>query len=327
MTEETSGMVRVSWGVGAEVIGADFDAIGKLAQAMSATIADVGGVAKDGLNKDQGYAYQTAGDVDAAVGAAMSKHGLAFGLSADEMTQDRDPQAKRAYSRVWWRWIVFCADGGAMLTGRWVSESLDFGTADKGLNKAATAAAKYLKLKLFMVAVADEADADAGGDEQGQRQEWQQAAQGATRQAQPAKTAQGAPVVYGGGVGAVVKAIQDKAAQLTAQGYQSQNLEGFQKAQLGNMIAALMGQGENRDNAEVGAHAVISVLFGVGHFGDLTAPQCSALGRWLQTKSETGQYVSNPRSAQELSALVQAIDAGVFDNASEPEPEAQAEPF
>jgi hypothetical protein len=76
MTEETSGMVRVPWGVGAEVIGADFDAIGKLAQAMSAAIADVGGVAKDGLNKDQGYAYQTAGDVDAAVGATRRPNAL-----------------------------------------------------------------------------------------------------------------------------------------------------------------------------------------------------------------------------------------------------------
>ena len=315
MTEQSDGMIRVPWGVGAEVIGHDFDAIGKLAAAMSATIADVGEIAKGGRNERDSYSYVTAGDTDAAIGAAMSKHGLAFAMSVEDAKQEaRQLRSSTAvWSQVGWNWAILCADGGAVLTGRWISEAVDPGLGDKGLNKCATAGAKYLKLKLFLVATVDEADADADAEGDGHGQAAQ--APGTTRPAQTVKATAGAPVVYGGGVWDTVRAIQDKAAELTASGYKSANLDGFRKAQLGNMIGALTGLGYGRDDAEVGAHAAISVLFNVGHFGDLTDAQCSALGRWLQTRNEQNKYVENPRSSRELDALVKAIGAGVFDSA------------
>ena len=311
--QQSDGMIRVPWGVGAEVIGRDFDAIGKLAAAMSATIADVGEIAKGGRNERDSYSYVTAGDTDAAIGAAMSKHGLAFAMSVEDAKQEaRQLRSSTAvWSQVGWNWAILCADGGAVLTGRWISEAVDPGLGDKGLNKCATAGAKYLKLKLFLVATVDEADADAEGDGHGQTAQ----APVAARPAQTVKAPAGAPVVYGGGVWDTVRAIQDKAAELTASGYKSANLDGFRKAQLGNMIGALTGLGYGRDDAEVGAHAAISVLFNVGHFGDLTDAQCSALGRWLQTRNEQNKYVENPRSSRELDALVKAIGAGVFDSA------------
>ncbi len=182
--------VRVAWGEHEEVVGPNYAAIGELAEAMSLAIADVGDIAKAGMNTRDRYSYATASDVDAAIGAAMSKNGLAFAMSAESVVQhDRQLTNSVAIaSQVWYRWAIL-HKGGAILTGRWASEAVDSGLGDKGLNKCATAAGKYLKLRLFVAATTDEADSDSESGEraqQGQRREWQAATEGAEREEQQA---------------------------------------------------------------------------------------------------------------------------------------------
>ena len=196
MTEQCaeSGQVTVAWGANEWVVGPDFAAIGALAEAMSGAIADVGNIAKAGRNEFDRYTYATASDVDTAIGGAMSKHGLSFAMSVESVMQEpRQMKSSMAtYNQVMYRWAIL-HKSGAVLSGRWASEAVDPGLGDKGLNKCATAAGKYLKLRLFVAATTDEVDSDAeSGEREAQgRTQWQGTTEGAVRQGQEETVAVG----------------------------------------------------------------------------------------------------------------------------------------
>lgn len=167
----------------------DFAAAAKLHAAIAAAYNEIGAVEKLGLNRDQNYKYIAYDDVAVVARKALGKQGLALycAICENGVTQTPSTSGKSLITRLTLRFTLCEATTGAMLVSNWESEAADSGLADKGINKALTAAQKYYLMRLFMIAADD--DADQHGDNEDQRRAAQPMAQSAPQrqEANPAK--------------------------------------------------------------------------------------------------------------------------------------------
>ena len=122
---------------------------------MQLVMSDVGHIPKSGWNAHHKYNFTRAEDICRRLQKVMSRHGLIIIPSMGEMTRDgRNTTVK-------WEMTIADTDSGAEIVMTWYSEAMD--TQDKGLNKCATAAVKYMLLKLFLIPDENEPDEDEEG--------------------------------------------------------------------------------------------------------------------------------------------------------------------
>lgn len=123
--------------------------------------AEIGPVAKDSRNAQQGYAYMSRDELAARVTPVLARHGLAFVLiDAPELT--RTSYATRAGGSAWHVQLTarfrLYHESGAALEIRCPGEAADAG--DKAIAKALSYAEKFALRLLLGVATGD-ADAEA----------------------------------------------------------------------------------------------------------------------------------------------------------------------
>ena len=149
----------------------DFAAAAKLHAAIAAAYNEIGAVEKLGTNKDQNYKYIAYDDVAVVARKALGKQGLALycGVCENGVSQTPSASGKSLITRLTLRFVLCESTTGAMLISDWESEAADSGLADKGINKALTAAQKYYLMRLLMLSTKEDDDPDQHGDESDQR--------------------------------------------------------------------------------------------------------------------------------------------------------------
>jgi hypothetical protein len=149
----------------------DFAAAAKLHACIAAAYNEIGAVEKLGTNKDQNYKYIAYDDVAVVARKALGKQGLALycGVCENGVSQTPSASGKSLITRLTLRFVLCESTTGAMLISNWESEAADSGLADKGINKALTAAQKYYLMRLLMLSTKEDDDPDQHGDETDQR--------------------------------------------------------------------------------------------------------------------------------------------------------------
>lgn len=128
----------------------------KVAAKLIAASKLVGPVEKNGMNQHFKFKFQAWEDVVPAVQAACSEVGLWLLPSIVQSEQAGD------HTTIVMEVTLIDSDSGETMTARWEGEGKD--GQDKGLQKAATSAYKYLLLKLLMIPTKGiEHDSDGDG--------------------------------------------------------------------------------------------------------------------------------------------------------------------
>lgn len=127
-----------------------------LAAKMAAIMGDVATMTKDGTNQAQKYNFTTAEQVKAAIRPLLKKHNVALFASILDLQRDTAPTksggsvvmtiAKMCFTLV-------CGDTGEKMECVWFGEANDY--ADKGANKATTAATKYFLTNTFLLSTTE----------------------------------------------------------------------------------------------------------------------------------------------------------------------------
>jgi hypothetical protein len=151
-------MLRIDTG-GGELFAKDWESAASLFAKIAKVTGSVGGLRETGKNKDQGYSYTSYDDVVAPLKAALKDANLGQSMQIQEVSQVPDGKGVRTHLRV--SLILGDGDTGAMMVNTLHGEAMDYGTADKGINKAYTAAQKHGLKRLFLLATYDDAEDDA----------------------------------------------------------------------------------------------------------------------------------------------------------------------
>lgn len=130
-----------------------------------ATIAsEIGAIAKDGKNTQQGYAFIQYGKVAARIRELQAKHGVAI-IPNLESYECHEVQNK--YKNIGYHYllrmeftIINTDDKEDRIITKWIAEATDYG--DKGINKAITSGVKYFIMRLYNIS--EKGEQEAGGD-------------------------------------------------------------------------------------------------------------------------------------------------------------------
>lgn len=130
-------------------------------RAIAGVIADVGSVAKDKVNKQQGFKFRSVDDVYNALHPALAKNKVFIVPTILEQT--REATATKNGTRMT---LVICkikftfyAEDGSNVESVIIGEGLD--TGDKATNKAMAIAYKYACFQVFCIPTEDMIDPDA----------------------------------------------------------------------------------------------------------------------------------------------------------------------
>lgn len=132
--------------------------------AISAVMSDLStvGISKDRKNTQQGFAFRGIDDVYNALSSVMSKHGLVMlprVISRDVVERTTKNGGALNYVTVDMEFVLVSAVDGSRHTIRTFGEAMD--SADKGTNKAMSAAFKYAAMQAFCIPTVGDNDADA----------------------------------------------------------------------------------------------------------------------------------------------------------------------
>ncbi|MEU1082343.1 ERF family protein [Streptomyces sp. NPDC005908] len=116
--------------------------------AIAAVMRDAMPVGKDQENKQQNYRFRGIDDVMSAMAGPMRRHGVFILPTIADHQQHRDGKMTRTLITM--RYSIY-GPAGDCLTAYVPGEAFDF--ADKSMNKAQSAALKYLLFTLFMLPV------------------------------------------------------------------------------------------------------------------------------------------------------------------------------
>ena len=135
-------------------------------EAIGRVIADLEGVKKEGINREQNYRFRSLDDVLKAVHPLLGKHGVFFcpkviRREVQERVAKSGAKGQITYLEVLFRVYGPAGDSVELIT--W-GEGLDWG--DKSTNKAMTGAFKYALFQLFAVSDPED-DADRTTPEAG----------------------------------------------------------------------------------------------------------------------------------------------------------------
>lgn len=128
-----------------------------LSDRMSRVMAGIRRLKKTGWNQHHRYHFATDADVSDMVRNLLAAEGIEFNAEVMEILSDVERGKQRI---VTCRFLMHFRAGDEHRQLSWIAEAAD--TADKALNKCATAAVKYFLLKNFVIATGDDADAGPG---------------------------------------------------------------------------------------------------------------------------------------------------------------------
>lgn len=135
-------------------------------KSLSARIAaisnEIGAIAKDGRNSQQGYAFIEYAQVAARARELQAKHGVAIVPTVEsyECTEVRNKFGSIGYHYLLDMsfTVINTDDPEDKMTVKWISEATDYG--DKGINKAITSGVKYFIMRLYNISEKGEREAD-----------------------------------------------------------------------------------------------------------------------------------------------------------------------
>lgn len=136
-------------------------------QAINNVMADIGSIQKNDLNNYDKYKYRGIDAVYNAVQPALIKNGVFIVPQLQTIEQtDRlsRKQETQIHTRVTVQFTLFAKDGSS-ITCVFPGEAVD--RSDKSINKAMTAAFKYMIFELFCIPTEDLNDADAESNDIG----------------------------------------------------------------------------------------------------------------------------------------------------------------
>lgn len=187
--------IHVKIGAG-EIIAPGWPSVASLAGKLAKVMSLVSPVHRNERHEKQGYRYASYGEVAEEIRKAMAKANLS--LSIHVMKAQREEENNGIYNRVTLHFVLLDGDTGAMMVCPWEGEAADFGTADKGINKAITSASKYFLMRTFLVSTTDEESNDGLGATDTAAQAVPRAMQSgasARERGNPERTSWGAPSV------------------------------------------------------------------------------------------------------------------------------------
>ncbi len=133
---------------------------GKIYEAITAVMADVGAVEKDGTNTFDRYKYRSIDAVMNAMHPAMARHSVFVTPEVLEQTRE-DRTSKKGdpmvYSITKVKYTFFTTDGSSV-TATVIGEGMDRG--DKSMNKAMSAAFKYALFQVFCIPTEEMVDSE-----------------------------------------------------------------------------------------------------------------------------------------------------------------------
>lgn len=144
--------------------------IGKIYQAISSVMGEVGAIEKNKKNQQQGFLYRGVDDVMNALQPAMVKHKVFIVPEVlDEIREERTTKngGTMFYSRLKIAYKFF-ADDGSNVVATVIGEAMDSG--DKVTNKAMSIAFKYACFQVFCIPTEEMIDPDETSHEIGQEQ-------------------------------------------------------------------------------------------------------------------------------------------------------------
>ena len=292
---------------GGVVIAPDWAAVASLNKKMALVMLKLTTVHKDAKHEKQGWTYASYSEVAEAVRQAMAAANLGLFIHVVNIGQHDAGSGVR--SEVELEFTFADGDSGAMRICRWVGEAVDFGTADKGLNKAYTASEKYFLMRTFLVSTSDDVDPDSEGESA------KRSTPAQTRQAPP-PNAPIAPVQPVQPTNGTAKAPPARPADPeTVRGWLQKRANAIpEEPPVGNELGAMIGA-LNRlwlaDSAEIQTfkrHALLHYVFGVTSSTLVNRGQCEALRNWAST-FEDGEYRANPHAMQEAAKIIEADEA------------------
>jgi len=163
-TIQSAGGLRLETG-GSLTVAPNWAAIASLSKKMAGVMGELKTVLEDSKHP-QGWKYASYSAVATALREALSSQSL--GLFANLIQYKQEIQGKGLKSLVEVEFTFADGETGAMRTSRWAGEAVDFGSADKGLNKAYTAAEKYFLMRTFLVSTSDDVESDASSEPEDQ---------------------------------------------------------------------------------------------------------------------------------------------------------------
>jgi len=152
-----SEMLHIETGAGS-IYGKDWEGIASLFAKIAKVTGSVGAIKETGKNRDQNYAYSSYNDVAAPLRRAISEARLGQVFHVREVSQASEGKGIRSHLVA--EMILGDGDTGAFLVCVAHGEAMDYGTADKGINKAFTAAQKNALKRVFLVATSDDIEDD-----------------------------------------------------------------------------------------------------------------------------------------------------------------------
>lgn len=129
-----------------------------------ATIAqEIGAIAKDGKNKQQGYAFIEYAQVAARARELQAKYGVAI---IPTVKSYETSEVKNKFGGIGYHYliemeftVINADDQDDKITTSWIGEATDYG--DKGINKAITSGVKYFIMRLYNISEKGEQEADS----------------------------------------------------------------------------------------------------------------------------------------------------------------------
>lgn len=138
-------------------------------KAISGVIADVGAVAKDKVNKQQGFKFRSIDDVYNALHPALAKNKVF--IVPDILEQTRTIKTTKngteMISVICKIRFTFFAEDGSFVESTIIGEGLD--TGDKATNKAMAIAYKYACFQVFCIPTEEMVDPDSESPELAER--------------------------------------------------------------------------------------------------------------------------------------------------------------
>lgn len=130
-------------------------------QRMAALMADIGAIAKDSTNQQQGFKYRSIDAVYNALNPLLAKHGIFTTPEVLEKTREERTNSKGtvlAFTTLRVRYSFWAPDGSSV-SCTVEGEGMDSG--DKSSNKAMAVAHKYALLQTFCIPTEEQKDPDA----------------------------------------------------------------------------------------------------------------------------------------------------------------------
>lgn len=133
-----------------------------LSAKIAAIAKEIGAIAKDGKNEQQGYAFIEYAQVAAKARELQAKHGIAI---VPTIKSYESTEVRNKYGNIGYHYliklnftVVNVDDQNDQIVVDWIGEATDFG--DKGINKAITSGAKYFMMRLYNISEKGEKEAD-----------------------------------------------------------------------------------------------------------------------------------------------------------------------